>query len=81
MRKIITAIILLIVTSAYAFDEKPLIQYLLVTYSSNNEGYKTFQMKANACLRGPLSFFDKNGKVIFDLKENVEYPTDCSTKN
>jgi hypothetical protein len=36
-----------------------------------------FRMYPGGCLRGPLQFFDADGKVIFLLADGIEYPTGC----
>ena len=38
---------------------------------------KVFDMDEQACLRGGLTFYDLDGKVIFDLKDGQYYPQGC----
>lgn len=38
---------------------------------------KVFDMDEQACLRGGLTFYDLDGKVIFDLKDGEYYPQGC----
>lgn len=41
-------------------------------------GRTSFMMEQGACLRGPLKFFDHDGKELFALIANADYPTGCS---
>lgn len=36
-----------------------------------------FVAGSDACLRGPLQFFDDKGDVIFKLEAGAEFPTGC----
>lgn len=42
-----------------------------------NGADKSFRMEYGACLRGPLQFFDMDGKVLFELDKDVEFPSGC----
>lgn len=43
-------------------------------------GVKTFfNMEPGGCLRGPLTFFDEDGSVMFRLGAGVDYPSGCMT--
>ena len=42
------------------------------------ESREIFRMAADACLRGPLYFLDREGKKMFELQAGVDYPTGCS---
>lgn len=52
----------------------------LVIFDSKEYSHITFQMKHGACLRGPLVFYDRDGKEQFKLDAGAEYPSGCSTR-
>lgn len=39
-----------------------------------------FRMEEGACLRGPLAFTGTDGKELFRLAADAEYPTNCGVK-
>lgn len=49
------------------------------TFSAVVNARETFRMRAGACLRGPLEFFDGDGNVIFQLITGAEYPSGCGS--
>lgn len=50
---------------------------LMVLHGTNYN--KSFRMEYGACLRGPLQFFDTDGKVLFELEKDIEFPSGCGT--
>lgn len=48
-----------------------------ITIIGKPDDAKIFDMDENACLRGGLTFYELDGKVIFDLKPGVYYPAGC----
>lgn len=43
-----------------------------------DNGRTSFMMEQGACLRGPLKFFDHDGKELIALIANADYPNGCS---
>lgn len=47
---------------------------------STNKTITIFEMKDGACLKGPLAIYNHDGKEMFRLDKNADYPTGCMKK-
>ena len=55
---------------------------VITIYETDKNGIavEIFRMDAGGCLRGPIVFTEIDGKEIFRLLPDIEYPTDCGHK-
>ena len=82
MTRIFLLIAMLGIATAHAADGPKESNYnyfplVVETTKPDNTHWTSFIMRECACLRGPLQFIDADGKVVFDLAKDVEYPTGC----
>lgn len=53
--------------------------YFEVVVSPPNLG-RIFEMDRGGCLRGPLRFFDEEGKKVLELAVGADLPAGCSVR-
>lgn len=49
--------------------------------TTNNEQREKLDIGAGACLRGPVTFFDANHAVVFELAPGAMYPLGCDKED